>query len=1015
MAVEEKWFLPNAVLAWLVCFGPAAVAQTASSGESRSSAAETSPQQERSRELAPAEATAVEGPRRPRTAEEEVVVTGSRIRRKDLTTPAPVTVINREQVVASGKVSIGDFLQSLPEQGNAINTAVNNGGNGSTRVSLRGLGTSRTLVLLNGRRMVPGGTGADQSVDLNSLPTAAIERIEVLKDGASAVYGSDAIAGVVNIITRRNYRGTEVTGYSGTALGSRADGNTYDLGVTTGIGGDLGNVTFNGGYFNQQSVWAGDRDWANIPRAYDATGRNNPLGIVGQYTLGSPTLPQSRITIRPSERSLPGTSTLYQNLVSRYPTATSFIVCSDAEKAGGACPLGWRPYVPFLVSPQGDAYNFQPDNYLLTPQQRISLYSAGDVRLGSFVRGFFEGSYVNRQSDQKLAAEPLLIGPGGESVIVSASNLYNPFNRDLTQVRRRLTEFGNRTFNQDIDTFRVVGGIDGTLPDEFGALQGWAWDAAVNYGRTSGDNVKRGNLDLPHLRAAVGPSGRDPKTNAPVCVVDPTKAATGTNVIAGCVPLNLFGGPGSITDEQMAGLTFTGTARGTNQLAGFNFNTSGELFRVFADRPLGLALGYEFRNVKGSNLPDPITVLGETTGNKGAITQGGYNVHEGYGELSIPVLNNVPGAQTLEGTVAARVFRYSTFGSDFTYKFGARWSPIRDFTLRGTYSTAFRAPGVLDLFRGPSDSFPGVKDPCRGPGAGGPTPPPNCGSAANNGDTANQLRTQLGGDSGLQPETARIFTTGVVIEPSMVKNFTVTVDYYNIRVYQPILPIGADVILSGCYPSNGNAPNTAFCNLISRDPSTGIIQNIVNLTTNVGRDWTDGIDLAVRYAYPSDYGRFGFIFDGTWLHKFDRTLGDGTIIRGRGTFDLGSGSTGGVYPAFKFNAGTSWQLGGLAAGVNTRFIGSFHECSDANGDFSGGGLCYQSPAFRRLVPAYNTYDVYVNYTLRSRVGRSTLAAGVNNVFGAKPAVIYNGFLAATDPTAYDVVGRFGYVRLSQTF
>src|SRR6266446_1657939 len=250
-----------------------------------------------------------------RAAEETITVTGFRIRRKDLTTPAPVTVISREQVIASGKVSIGDFLQSLPEQGNAINTSVNNGGNGSTRVSLRGLGANRTLVLLNGRRMVPGGTGADQSVDLNSIPTAAIDRIEVLKDGASAVYGSDAIAGVVNIITRKNYRGTEVSGYTGTSVAHGADGSTYDLNVTTGIGGDLGNVTFSGGYFNQQAVWAGDRDFASIPRAYDATGKNNPFKIVGQYTLGSPTIPQGRITILPSERNLPNSSGLYQNLV----------------------------------------------------------------------------------------------------------------------------------------------------------------------------------------------------------------------------------------------------------------------------------------------------------------------------------------------------------------------------------------------------------------------------------------------------------------------------------------------------------------------------------------------------------------------------------------------------------------------------------------------------------------------------------------------------------------------------
>jgi outer membrane receptor protein involved in Fe transport len=380
------------------------------------------------------------------------------------------------------------------------------------------------------------------------------------------------------------------------------------------------------------------------------------------------------------------------------------------------------------------------------------------------------------------------------------------------------------------------------------------------------------------------------------------------------------------------------------------------------------------------------------------------------------VLSGVSGAQNLEATAAARVFRYTTFGSDFTYKFGARWTPVRDFTLRGTYSTAFRAPGVLDLFRGPSDSFPLLKDPCRGVNAGGGTPPPNCVTqgVANNNDTSAQLRTQLGGDAGLQPETARIFTAGLVLEPVMIRNFSVTLDYYNIRVYRSITPIGADVILNGCYPVAGVTPNTDYCNLVIRDPSTGVIQTIINRTTNVGSDKTDGLDLSVRYAYPSDYGRFGFIFDGTWLHKFDRTLGDGTIIRGRGTYDLGTGQLGGVYPAFKFNAGVSWQLAGLGVGVNTKFIGAFHECSDPSGDFSGGGVCF-AQSFRRLVPAYNTYDVNVSYSLRTPAGRSTLAAGLNNVFDHKPEVIYNGFTAATDPTAYDMVGRFGYVRLAHTF
>ncbi len=224
---------------------------------------------------------------------EEVVVTGSRIRRKDLNTPAPVTVLNREAVQSSGKVSVGDFLQSLPEQGNAINTGVNNGGDGSVRISLRSLGDARTLVLVNGRRMVPGGSGADSSVDLNTIPTAAIERIEVLKDGASAVYGSDAIGGVVNIITRKNFNGADVSWYTG--MSSKGDAQINDVALTFGSAGEGGSIIFSAGYYDQQKAMAGDRDFSKAQLYYDATGYNS--GTPGEYKAGSSRTPGGRVSL----------------------------------------------------------------------------------------------------------------------------------------------------------------------------------------------------------------------------------------------------------------------------------------------------------------------------------------------------------------------------------------------------------------------------------------------------------------------------------------------------------------------------------------------------------------------------------------------------------------------------------------------------------------------------------------------------------------------------------------------
>ncbi|HZX94109.1 MAG TPA: TonB-dependent receptor [Myxococcales bacterium] len=981
---------------------------------------------------------------RKKEATEEIVVTGSRIRRKDLTTPAPVTVISREQVTASGKVSIGDFLQALPEQGNAINTQFNNGGDGATRISLRGLGSPRTLVLLNGRRMVPGGTGADASVDLNSIPTASVERIEVLKDGASAVYGSDAIAGVVNIITRKGFKGTEASAYGG--VSQHGDGQTYDLNVTTGQASDKGNVVFSAGYYKQSTVWAGDRDFSTYQLTYNAkTGR-----IV---RVGSGTIPQGRIVLSDDDFDAKGNlittgSSAWTTLAKAFPQGPdsgAFIRCVPGDTHKDCTPLGsvtnsagqvinagsWRPYsgtgIAESLQTPGDQYNFQPQNYNVTPAQRISLYSIGDLSLGSSARGYYEASFVNRQSEQKLAAEPLLTD--GEGVVISADNFYNPFGRDISAVRRRLLEFGNRITNQDVTTFRVVGGIDGTLPDEFGPVHGWFWDISLNFGRTQEAGTKQGNVYLTPLQNALGPSGVD-ATGKATCL------DAGGHVIAGCVPLDLFTGAaydlktgaatqGSITPDQVTPLTFTGVDRGINQMTAVQANTSGELFQLFADRPVGLAIGYEYRLLYGAFVPDPITVAGETSGNKGLITKGGYHVNEGYAELSIPLLSNMPLAENVEATAAARVFNYSTFGTDWTYKFGMRWSPIHDVTFRGTYSTAFRAPGVGDLYGGQQDNFASVNDPCSGIVGGKFTPidpnstlGKNCGPNINNKDDQTQLRSRVGGNPKLTPETAKVFTVGTVIQPSMIRGFSITVDYYSFNIENALSSIGESVILSNCYPTQaGTAPK--YCDLIQRDPGTKRITQIFNLNANVGGNFTDGVDLAMRYSLPTDAGRFGFIFDGTWLHRFNATQADGSVIQGRGVYDLGAGVNGGVYPAFKANGGITYGLAGLNVGVSERFIGSYWECGNAGGTMDGSGLCNGSQGghanLARKVNPYFQTDLYASYGLNSGFGKTTLAVGLNNALNDTPPTVYNAFTPTSDPSAYDFMGRFFWGRLTQTF
>ncbi len=422
---------------------------------------------------------------------------------------------------------------------------------------------------------------------------------------------------------------------------------------------------------------------------------------------------------------------------------------------------------------------------------------------------------------------------------MSRFSVYNPFGVDLVFAGRRLVEFGARTYTQDLGTFRIVTGVDGYLPDTAGPLRGWYWDTSVNYGRTAGTFTTNGAIRNSRIADAVGPSMfRTPgDPSSAVCVKtqgDPNTA------IPGCVPLNLFGGPnnGSIDPRQINALGFTGTSRAFDQLFTVDANVGGELFTLLADRPVGLVIGYEFRRQTGSQIADPIAASGDSADFNFTSTQGSFNANEAYAELSIPVISDAPGIQNLEASAAGRYVNYSTFGGKFTYKFGARYSPVRDVTLRGTYSTAFRAPSISELFLGNSETAPTVRDPCADLTNASPELRSQCTShgvpARGSGDTGNQELAHVGGNPSLKAESARIYTAGVVFQPQIVRNLSVTVDYYHMAVDDPVGTIGLATILKGCYPGPGATSFEPYCDLITRD-NTGSIQHVNDFNTNCAR------------------------------------------------------------------------------------------------------------------------------------------------------------------------------------
>ncbi len=364
----------------------------------------------------------------------------------------------------------------------------------------------------------------------------------------------------------------------------------------------------------------------------------------------------------------------------------------------------------------------------------------------------------------------------------------------------------------------------------------------------------------------------------------------------------------------------------------------------------------------------------------------------------------------VELSLAARYSWYNTFGSNFSWMAGGRYRPIRDVTLRGTYATGYRAPNINDLYQGVAESFPQVADPCAGPFVPPAVAPPNCGAAAGNGDISTQLKQIVGGNPNLTAETSKNWTVGIVFEPTFVKNLSVTLDYWSYDITNAISAgfgggLGAGVILSGCYSAAGT-----YCDRIRRDPNTQYIVGIDDLATNVGSDKTAGLDMAGKYTLPTDFGRWDFGAMATWTNYFDRTFASGPVLHAVGTYDLG------MYPRWKGNASVGWTWDDLFAGARWRFVGGFTECGNSDGD-SAGGLCYDNPnaaIYQRSVDFYHVTDLFVSYNLKTSIGKTSFGVGVNNLFDAKPSVIYSAFSAQADPSLYDWVGQYWYFRIGQS-
>jgi iron complex outermembrane receptor protein len=891
---------------------------------------------------------------------------------------APVTVVTRKDLEASGHATLGDILQALPSQANAGNAQVNEGGDGATRINLRGLGAARTLVLINGRRMVAGGPGADSSVDINAIPLAMIERVEVMKDGASTLYGADAVGGVVNLITRPQYDGVDVALLTSTS--QHGDGTEYDASFVTGFtSGDKDTyLVVSGGYQHHDPVFASDRTFSNTQRSFDFATKKEArtLSLTGL------------------DGRLDTTSVGAGGI--QPPGCTSTLCKPDGH--GGFANFG-----------PGDLYNDAAHDYIYTPSTRYNVFATGGNRINAHTSFFAEALYQHRDSSRELSPVPF-----DANAVISKDSVYNPLGGDILDFRRRLSEAGDRQFLDKVSTFRFVAGVNGTLPFD-GPFKDWNYEVSYNYGSTSETSGTTGELLNGRLADALGKSTT--LNGTPICI-----GPDGAQIIykinfeptLPCVPLNILVANGQISKAQLKNLTFNDAGQGTDNQGTLLATTNGRLATLPNHGEITLSVGVDYRSEDGESNPPSVASVGDgyTTDNSAKPTEGHFNTYEGYAEAAIIPFAGGEIARLVEFDLGARVVDHSQFGADFTYKAGGLFRTVDGLAVRGTYATAFRTPTFLDLFEGQTERTPFVEDPCDasppsvagGTKTLGATAQTRCGAQgvpAGSKFNTNQQISFIGGNAGLTAETAATATVGLVFEPPQVPGLALSADYWHIKIDNAIETLGVATILASCYGRGVQA----FCDLVKRDGATHRITEIDQSPQNVARTTTSGLDLALMYdAKLAGFGRLHSAIEAQYLFRYDLATANQTI-HGVGVYDLG------VYPHYKANLSSQWSHpSGASGGFTLRYVGTYKECA---GDDCGDPTTLATQS--RNVGQYFKLDVFGGYDFRSRIGKTSLQFGVNNVLNATPPLVYNAPTANSDATTYDFVGRMAFLRMSQQF
>lgn len=919
--------------------------------------------------LVPAIAGAQETPASQATTLDRVEVTGSRIRQVDVETAQPVLMISRADIENQGFNSVADILQNISAAGSPpfsrSSPLTANQEAGGSYISLRNLGAQRTLVLVNGKRL---GISTSGYQDVSSIPSAVVERIEVLKDGASSIYGSDAIAGVINIITRSDFDGAEVNVYYGQY--GQGDGTVQNYDFVAGFSGDRGSVTIGAEQHKEDEVWAKDRWFSQDTRPGYPSASLTTVGQWGNW----------------------------------YDEATGQWM---APNRGGDA-IGADNFHP---QTSDDTSNTKDQMHLRTPQERRSLFASANWEITDNVQFTSDLAYNQRDSLRQLA------GYGMQSsrydTPMSGDSHFNPVPGTDIDWRRRGWEYP-RTRQSDLTTWRFTAALEGSfqLADRY-----FDWDVGTLYNETKLTTISNGDFYVPNVANAVGPSFENAQGKI-VC-------GTPGNEIAGCVPWNPFAGFGtgavenSLDDPDVVDYLFNEEhSTGSTETTSYFANLAGSLFTLPAG-DLGFAVGFETRKEEGGFSPDAVSQSGDSTNLSSGNTYGSYSLDEFYGELSIPILADMAFAKELTLSVASRYSDYDTFGDTTNNKFGFKWRPLDDLLVRGTWAEGFRAPTIYDLYGGGSETFTtGFKDPCD-----------SVYGAARGSDRClqdvaadyRQLKQGFvptdseadqtpvpftsGSNPNLQPELSESKTIGFVYSPSYVRGLTVGLDWWNIKITDTVVSDSPNQIMDDCYI----AGIESRCNNFSRDPALGIVTDLSYGRRNAGYTETEGFDLDVGYRMDTDYGRFGLKWQTTYTSKYEQkqTNDPDEVPRQWNGFE--------DYFRIRSNASLSWSMGDFSASWRTRYYsGTKDSCYKDRCNIPE----YQAPHTDGTVLSYNRvgattfHDVQLGW---KAPWDAKVSVGANNVFDhygplmhSKPSSSYSYY------GGYDI-GRFVYIKYQQTF